>query len=33
MNKDNRDGYIQGIKDEYAKAREAHANKKATSVL
>ncbi|MDB5063314.1 MAG: hypothetical protein JWP67_3157 [Mucilaginibacter sp.] len=28
MNKDNRDGYIQGIKDEYAKAREAHANKK-----
>jgi 5-methyltetrahydrofolate--homocysteine methyltransferase len=28
MNKDNRDAYIQGIKDEYAKAREAHANKK-----
>jgi 5-methyltetrahydrofolate--homocysteine methyltransferase len=28
MNKDNRDTYIQGIKDEYAKAREAHANKK-----
>jgi 5-methyltetrahydrofolate--homocysteine methyltransferase len=28
MNKDNRDGYIQGIKDEYEKAREAHANKK-----
>ncbi|RFZ83541.1 methionine synthase [Mucilaginibacter terrenus] len=28
MNKDQRDGYIQGIKDEYAKAREAHANKK-----
>ncbi|MDN5285268.1 MAG: hypothetical protein JWR38_1542 [Mucilaginibacter sp.] len=28
MNKDNRDGYIQGIKDEYAKAREAHLNKK-----
>ncbi|AYL97943.1 methionine synthase [Mucilaginibacter celer] len=28
MSKDNRDAYIQGIKDEYAKAREAHANKK-----
>jgi 5-methyltetrahydrofolate--homocysteine methyltransferase len=28
MNKDNRDAYINGIKDEYAKAREAHANKK-----
>jgi 5-methyltetrahydrofolate--homocysteine methyltransferase len=28
MNKDQRDSYIQGIKDEYAKAREAHANKK-----
>jgi 5-methyltetrahydrofolate--homocysteine methyltransferase len=28
MNRDTRDGYIQGIKDEYAKAREAHANKK-----
>jgi 5-methyltetrahydrofolate--homocysteine methyltransferase len=28
MNRDNRDGYIQGIKDEYAKAREAHLNKK-----
>jgi 5-methyltetrahydrofolate--homocysteine methyltransferase len=28
MSKDNRDGYIQGIKDEYAKAREAHLNKK-----
>jgi 5-methyltetrahydrofolate--homocysteine methyltransferase len=28
MNKDTRDGYIQGIKDEYEKAREAHANKK-----
>ncbi|OOQ60699.1 methionine synthase [Mucilaginibacter pedocola] len=28
MNKDGRDAYIQGIKDEYAKAREAHANKK-----
>jgi 5-methyltetrahydrofolate--homocysteine methyltransferase len=28
MNKDTRDGYIQGIKDEYDKAREAHANKK-----
>ncbi|WP_121197234.1 methionine synthase [Mucilaginibacter gracilis] len=28
MNKDNRDAYIQGIKDEYAKAREAHLNKK-----
>ncbi|MEO6149041.1 MAG: methionine synthase [Mucilaginibacter sp.] len=28
MNRENRDGYIQGIKDEYDKAREAHANKK-----
>ncbi len=28
MSKENRDGYIQGIKDEYAKAREAHLNKK-----
>jgi len=28
MNRDTRDTYIQGIKDEYAKAREAHANKK-----
>ncbi|MGF7079282.1 methionine synthase [Mucilaginibacter sp. UYCu711] len=28
MNKDTRDSYIQGIKDEYEKAREAHANKK-----
>ncbi|PJJ80273.1 methionine synthase [Mucilaginibacter auburnensis] len=28
MNKDTRDSYIQGIKDEYAKAREAHANKR-----
>ncbi|QJD96291.1 methionine synthase [Mucilaginibacter robiniae] len=28
MNKDNRDGYIQTIKDEYAKAREAHLNKR-----
>ena len=28
MNRDTRDAYIQGIKDEYAKAREAHANKK-----
>jgi 5-methyltetrahydrofolate--homocysteine methyltransferase len=28
MNRDNRDAYIQGIKDEYEKAREAHANKK-----
>lgn len=28
MNRDTRDSYIQGIKDEYAKAREAHANKK-----
>ncbi|GAA4335702.1 methionine synthase [Mucilaginibacter gynuensis] len=28
MNRDGRDTYIQGIKDEYAKAREAHANKK-----
>ncbi|SDE13666.1 methionine synthase (B12-dependent) [Mucilaginibacter pineti] len=28
MNRDNRDSYIQGIKDEYAKAREAHLNKK-----
>ncbi|MDB5002117.1 MAG: hypothetical protein JWQ34_342 [Mucilaginibacter sp.] len=28
MNRDTRDGYIQGIKDEYEKAREAHANKK-----
>jgi 5-methyltetrahydrofolate--homocysteine methyltransferase len=28
MSKDNRDAYIQGIKEEYAKAREAHANKK-----
>lgn len=28
MNKDTRDAYIQGIKDEYEKAREAHANKK-----
>jgi 5-methyltetrahydrofolate--homocysteine methyltransferase len=28
MNRDTRDAYIQGIKDEYAKAAEAHANKK-----
>ena len=28
MNRDNRSGYIQNIKDEYAKAREAHLNKK-----
>jgi len=28
MNRDTRDDYIQGIKDEYEKAREAHANKK-----
>jgi 5-methyltetrahydrofolate--homocysteine methyltransferase len=28
MNRDTRDSYIQGIKDEYEKAREAHANKK-----
>ncbi|MFD0751903.1 methionine synthase [Mucilaginibacter calamicampi] len=28
MNKETRDDYIQGIKDEYEKAREAHANKK-----
>ncbi|MFD0763447.1 methionine synthase [Mucilaginibacter lutimaris] len=28
MNRDTRDSYIQGIKDEYTKAREAHANKK-----
>jgi len=28
MSKDNRDAYIQGIKDEYAKAREAHLNKR-----
>ncbi|MDR6942247.1 methionine synthase [Mucilaginibacter pocheonensis] len=28
MSKDNREAYIQGIKDEYAKAREAHLNKK-----
>ncbi|RCH53818.1 methionine synthase [Mucilaginibacter hurinus] len=28
MNADTRDEYIQGIKDEYARAREAHANKK-----
>jgi 5-methyltetrahydrofolate--homocysteine methyltransferase len=28
MNKDLRDGYIQGIKDEYEKAREAHLNKR-----
>ncbi|TWR24044.1 methionine synthase [Mucilaginibacter pallidiroseus] len=28
LNKDNRDAYIQGIKDEYAKAREAHLNKR-----
>ncbi len=28
MNKDTRDAYIQGIKDEYEKAREAHANKR-----
>jgi 5-methyltetrahydrofolate--homocysteine methyltransferase len=28
MNKDNRDSYIQGIKDEYEKAREAHLNKR-----
>ncbi|MGI4749222.1 MAG: methionine synthase [Janthinobacterium lividum] len=28
MNKDNRDSYIQNIKDEYAKAREAHLNKR-----
>lgn len=28
MNKDQRDGYINGIKEEYAKAREAHLNKR-----
>jgi len=28
MNRDTRDGYINGIKDEYAKAREAHMNKR-----
>jgi len=28
MSKDNRDAYIQGIKDEYAKAREAHLSKR-----
>ena len=28
MNKDHRDSYIQGIKNEYAKAREAHLNKR-----
>jgi 5-methyltetrahydrofolate--homocysteine methyltransferase len=28
MNKDQRDSYISGIKDEYAKAREAHLNKR-----
>ena len=28
MNRDTRDSYILGIKDEYEKAREAHANKK-----
>jgi 5-methyltetrahydrofolate--homocysteine methyltransferase len=28
MSKDNRDAYIQGIKDEYEKAREAHLNKR-----
>jgi 5-methyltetrahydrofolate--homocysteine methyltransferase len=28
MSKDNREGYIQGIKDEYEKAREAHLNKR-----
>jgi 5-methyltetrahydrofolate--homocysteine methyltransferase len=28
MNKDGRGAYIQGIKDEYAKAREAHLNKR-----
>jgi len=28
MNKDGRDAYIRGIKDEYAKAREAHLNKR-----
>ena len=28
MNKDGRDAYIQNIKDEYAKSREAHLNKK-----
>ena len=28
MNKDNRDSYIAGIKDEYEKAREAHLNKR-----
>ncbi|MCR8559657.1 methionine synthase [Mucilaginibacter sp. BJC16-A38] len=28
MSKDNRDAYINGIKDEYAKAREAHLNKR-----
>ncbi|MGZ3944038.1 MAG: methionine synthase [Mucilaginibacter sp.] len=28
MSRDNRDAYIQGIKDEYAKAREAHLNKR-----
>ena len=28
MNKDNRDAYINGIKDEYTKAREAHLNKR-----
>ena len=28
MSRDNRDAYIKGIKDEYAKAREAHLNKR-----
>jgi 5-methyltetrahydrofolate--homocysteine methyltransferase len=28
MNRDGRDAYIQGIKEEYAKSREAHLNKK-----
>lgn len=28
MNRENREGYIQGIKDEYEKAREAHLNKR-----
>ena len=28
LNKETRNGYIQGIKDEYAKAREAHLNKR-----
>ncbi|HEY4326043.1 MAG TPA: methionine synthase [Mucilaginibacter sp.] len=28
MNRDQRDGYVKGIKEEYAKAREAHLNKK-----